>query len=85
MSYAALAGVCGTCQSAVIPSSRATDGALTEYCGTCRIESLTTVRGRHSYDQRERLELELERERIRDTSPANPKFQHGPKMKAFKV
>ena len=76
MTFSALAGVCQTCHGSVIPSSRATDGALTEWCGTCRVESVTTVRGRHFHDQRARLDAELAKDLKRDTAPANPAYQH---------
>ena len=76
MTFSALGAVCGTCQSALIPSSRATDGLATEYCGTCDIESVTTLRGAKSYDQRARLEAELLHEYRRDAAPANPAYQH---------
>lgn len=76
MTYSALQAVCGTCQSALLPSSRATDGRATEYCGRCGVESLTTVRGFHHHDQRARLEAELAKDARRDMSPANPKYQH---------
>lgn len=85
MTFSTLGAVCGTCQSALIPSSRATDGLATEYCGTCQVESLTTLRGTKAYDQRARLEAELLHEVQRDSRPADPKFQHGQKMRALRV
>ena len=80
-----LASLCAHCQTAVIPSSRATDGVATEYCGTCDVESLTTVQGFHIHDQRERLETQLAREHRRDSSPPNPKYQHGRTMHSMDV
>lgn len=76
MTFSSLGAVCGTCQSSLIPSSRATDGVATEYCGRCDVESLTTLRGAKSYDQRARLEAEMLKDYRRDAAPANPKYQH---------
>ena len=82
--FSANVGLCAQ-GHVILPSSRATDGVATEYCPTCGIESVTTIRGEHHLDQRTRLEAKMAKDLKRDLSPPNPSYQRDRTMRSLDV
>ena len=82
-----LAGRNGLCAQghAITAGSRSTDGVATEYCGTCGVESVTTIIGFHQYPQRERFEAKLLKKVGKECSSVATNYQRVRTMTGIEV
>lgn len=84
MHHAALRPLCAH-GHALTTGSRSTDGVATEYCGTCGVESVTTIRGLHRYDQRDRYEAKLTKKVGKECASVDTSYQRVRTMNSLEV